>query len=102
MPGHQPVAGSTVVRVLLIDMFTHYGFYPAGQMTGLCEYAYAFLCSTTLSNDNRNLPAGRKLERVNEVASCALARPVSSQSIENGNLWTRPNKEKSQCLIKTV
>jgi hypothetical protein len=39
----------------------------AGQTTGLCEYAYAFLCFTTLSGDKRNLPAGRKLERVNEA-----------------------------------
>jgi hypothetical protein len=40
---------------------------PAGQTTGLCEYAYAFLCSSTLFGDNRNLPAGRKPERVNEA-----------------------------------
>jgi hypothetical protein len=45
MPGRRPVGESTLVHVLLIDMFTHSGFYPAGQMTGLCEYAYAFLCS---------------------------------------------------------
>jgi len=43
------------------------GKFPAGQTTGLCEYAYAFLCSTTFSGDNRNLPAGRKRERVNET-----------------------------------
>ena len=28
------------------------------------EWAYAFLCSTAVSGDNRNLPAGRKPERV--------------------------------------
>ena len=43
------------------------GMFPAGQTTGLCEYAYAFLYSTTLSGDKRNLPAGRKPERVNEA-----------------------------------
>jgi len=43
------------------------GKFPAGQTTGLCEHAYAFLCSTTLSGDKRNLPAGRKPERVNEA-----------------------------------
>jgi len=41
--------------------------FPAGQTTGLCEYAYAFLCSTTLSGDKRNQPAGRKPEHVNEA-----------------------------------
>jgi hypothetical protein len=66
MPGCRPVAESTVVHVLLIDTFTHSGFYPVGQTTGVCEYAYAFLCSTTLSGDNRNLPAGRKPGRVNK------------------------------------
>jgi hypothetical protein len=86
MPGRRPVAESTVVHVLLIDTFTHYGFYPAGQTTGLCEYAYAFLCSTALSGDNRKLPAGLKPGRVNEVPSCALARPVSSGQVENRNV----------------
>jgi hypothetical protein len=79
MPGRRPVAKSTVLHVLVIDTFTHSRFDPAGQTTGLCEYAYAFLCSTTLSGDNRNLLARRKLGRVNEVPSCALARPVSSR-----------------------
>jgi hypothetical protein len=41
------------------------GKFPAGQTNGSCEYAYAFLCSTTLSGDKRNLPAERKPERVN-------------------------------------
>jgi hypothetical protein len=36
-------------------------------MTGSCEYAYTFLCSNTLSGDNRNPPAGRKPKRVNEA-----------------------------------
>jgi hypothetical protein len=36
------------------------GKFPADQMTGLCEYAYAFLCSTALSGDKRDLPAGRE------------------------------------------
>jgi hypothetical protein len=67
MPGRRPVAELTVVHVLLIDTFTHSGFYPAGQTTCLCEYTYAFLCATILSGDNRNLPAGRKPERVNEA-----------------------------------
>jgi hypothetical protein len=67
MPGRRPVAESTVVHVLLIDTFTHSGILPAGQTTGLCEYAYAFLGSTILSGDNRNLPAGRKPGRVNEA-----------------------------------
>jgi hypothetical protein len=73
MPGRRPVAESTVVNVLLVDTFTHSGFFLAGQTTGLCEYTYASLCSTALSGDNWNLPAGRKLECVNEVPSCALA-----------------------------
>jgi hypothetical protein len=34
------------------------GKFPAGQTEELCEYAYAFLCSTALSGDKRNLPAG--------------------------------------------
>jgi hypothetical protein len=83
MPGRGPVAESAVVHVLLIDTFTHSGFHPADQTTGLCEYAYVFLCSTTLSGDNRNLSAGRKPERVNEVPSCAPARPVSYWPVEN-------------------
>jgi hypothetical protein len=41
--------------------------FPAGQTTGLREYAYAFLCSTTLSIENWNLLAGRKPEHVNEA-----------------------------------
>jgi hypothetical protein len=67
MSGRRPVAESSVVHVLLTDMFTHSGFFLAGQTTGLCEYANAFLCSTALSGDNRNLPEGRKPERVNEA-----------------------------------
>jgi hypothetical protein len=67
MPGRRPVAESAVVHVLLIDTFTHSGFFPAGQMTVLCEYAYVVLCSIALYGDNRNLPAGRKPERVNEA-----------------------------------
>jgi hypothetical protein len=86
MSGRRPVAESSVVHVLLIDTFTHSGFFPAGQTTGLCEYAYAFLSFTTLSGDNCYLSAGRKPERVNEVPSCALARPVSSQPVENWNV----------------
>jgi hypothetical protein len=86
MPGRRPVAESTVVHVLLIETFTHSGFYLAGQTTGLCEYAYAFLCSTTLTGDNRNLLAGRKPERVKEVPSCAPARPVSFRPVENRNV----------------
>ena len=43
------------------------GKFPAGQTTGSCEYANAFLCSTILSGDKRNLPAERKPERVNEA-----------------------------------
>jgi hypothetical protein len=43
------------------------GKFPASQTTGLCEHAYAFLCSTTLSGDKRNLPAGQKPERMNEA-----------------------------------
>jgi len=43
------------------------GTFPAVQTTGLCEYAYAFLYFTTLSGDSRDLPAGRKPERVNEA-----------------------------------
>jgi len=31
------------------------------------EYAFAFLCSTNLSGYNRDLPAGRQPERVNEA-----------------------------------
>jgi hypothetical protein len=38
--------------------------------------------STTLSSDNQNLLAGQKLEHVNEVPSCALARPVSSRLVD--------------------
>jgi hypothetical protein len=86
MPGRWLVAESSVMRVLLIDMFTHSGFYPAGQTTRLCEYAYAFLCSTTLSGDIQNLPARRKLGCVNEVPSCALTRPVSSRPVVNRNV----------------
>jgi hypothetical protein len=44
---------------------------PAGQKTGSCEYACTFLCSTTLSGDNRNLPTGRKPKRVKEALSRA-------------------------------
>jgi hypothetical protein len=73
MPDRRPVAESTVVHVLIVDTFTHSGLFLAGQTTGLCEYTYAFLCSTALSSDNWNLPAGRKPGRVNEVPSCALA-----------------------------
>jgi hypothetical protein len=80
MPGRRPVVESTVVHVLLIDTFTHSGFFPAGRTTGSSEYAYAFLSPTTLSGDNRNLPAGRKPERVKEaldravtgIGSCSL------------------------------
>jgi hypothetical protein len=86
VPGRQPVAESTVVHVLVIDTFTHSGFYPAGQATGLCEYDHAFLCTTALSSDNRNLPADRKPGRVNEVPSCALARLVSSWLVKNQNM----------------
>jgi hypothetical protein len=57
MTSRWPAAEPTVVHVLLTDIFTHSGFYLASQMTGLCEYAYAFLCSTPLSGDNRNLSA---------------------------------------------
>jgi hypothetical protein len=67
MPGRRLVAESAVVHVLFIDTFTHSGFFPAGQRAGLCENAHSFLCSTTLSGGNRNLPAGRKPERVNEA-----------------------------------
>jgi hypothetical protein len=67
-------------------MFTRSGFYLAGQKTGLCEYAYGFLCSTALSSDNWNLPAGQKPGHVNEVPSCALARLVSSRPVENQNV----------------
>jgi hypothetical protein len=74
MPGHRPVAQSTVVHVLLIDTFTHCGFYPTGQTTGLCEYAYGFLCSITLSGDNRNLTVGRNPGRVNGALGVAITR----------------------------
>jgi hypothetical protein len=83
MPGRRPVAQSTVVHVLLIDTFTHSDFYPASLTTGLCEYAYAFLCSTALSSDKRNLTAGRKPRSVNKVPNCVLARLVSSRPVEN-------------------
>jgi hypothetical protein len=86
MPGQQSVAESTVVHMVLIDTFTHSSFYPAGQTTRLCEYAYAFLCSTTLSGNKRNLSAGRKPGRVNEVPICALTRPVSFRLIKNQNV----------------
>jgi hypothetical protein len=67
MPGRLLVAELTVVHMLRVDTFTHSGYFPAGQMTGLCEYAYAFLCSTTLSADNWNLPDVQKPGRVNEA-----------------------------------
>jgi len=50
------------------------GKLPAGQTTGSCEYAYAFLCSTTLSGDKRNLPAERKRERVNEALTLSFKK----------------------------
>jgi hypothetical protein len=78
MPGRRPVAESRVVHTLRV--------YPAGQTTGLCQYAYAFLSSTTLSGDNRNLPAGRKPGRVNQVPNCALARPISNRPVEHQNV----------------
>jgi hypothetical protein len=84
MPGRWPVAVSAVVQVFLIDMFTHSSFYPAGQTTGLYECAYAFLCSTTLSSVNHNLPAGQKPGRVNEaftICSCSRISLYASQSI---------------------
>jgi hypothetical protein len=84
MPDPRPVAQSTAVHVLLIDTFTHSGFQPVGQTIGLCEYAYAVRCSTALSGDNRNMPAGRKPEGVIEVTSCALALPVSCWPVETG------------------
>ena len=48
------------------------GCYPAA---GLCAYAYAFLCSTSLSGDNRNLPAGRKPPRVNKALMSLFLDP---------------------------
>jgi len=51
------------------------GKFLAGQTTGSCEYAYAFLSSTTLSGDKRNLPAERKPQRVNETYTVMLQIP---------------------------
>ena len=62
------------------------GKFPAGQTTVSCDYAYAFLCSTTLSGEKRNLPAERKPEHVNEALLPIYANIL--QRAQSAHLWT--------------
>ena len=62
------------------------GCYQAGQRIGLCEWAYAFLCSTTVFGDNQNIPAGRKPERVNEAWGVGL-QPLDCSDLGFESRW---------------